>query len=202
MRVPTGEAVGARFNAAIEQIDAANAADPRRESADGESHPVELLYARRLTYWVERLAPDGSEELRVAARALHIRRWLIPRDDYPTTRTAYHEWRDALRVLHAEHASEILAHVGYDEPTISRVRELIRRTTFPQDPESRIIEDAATLLFLEYQLDELAAKTEHATMLRLLRRAWRKLTPRGRALVLCLQLSEASTALCLEAISG
>ena len=55
-----------RFQDAITRIDAANAQDPRG---------IELPYAQRLSGWVERLAPDASEELRLAARAQHICRW-------------------------------------------------------------------------------------------------------------------------------
>ena len=63
-----------RFQDAITRIDAANAQDP---------HGIELPYAQRLSAWVERLAPDASEELRLAARAQHICRWTIPRATYP-----------------------------------------------------------------------------------------------------------------------
>ena len=42
----------ARFRTAILRFDAVNSADPNREMADGEEHPRELLYARRLCAWV------------------------------------------------------------------------------------------------------------------------------------------------------
>ena len=38
-----------RFELAIERIDAANAEDPNFEMAEGEEHPKELLYSRRMT---------------------------------------------------------------------------------------------------------------------------------------------------------
>ena len=53
----------ARFAEAIARIDAVNARDPRG---------YELPYAERLSAWVDRLDPDASEELRLAARAQHI----------------------------------------------------------------------------------------------------------------------------------
>ena len=74
-----------RFQAAIARIDAANSADPRG---------YELPYAQRLSAWVDRLSPNASEPLRLAARAQHLCRWLIPRDSYPAGRIAYLKWRE------------------------------------------------------------------------------------------------------------
>ena len=83
-----------RFTAAIAQIDAANAADPNRESYQGRAEPRELLYSRRMSDWLSRLAPDASEALRLAARGQHICRWTIPRGSYPMDRTGYLRWRN------------------------------------------------------------------------------------------------------------
>ena len=194
--------VDTRFREAIEAFDNMNAQDPRRESVDGHDYPVELLYARRLSDWVERIAPSASEELRLAARALHLRRWVVPRQEYAMNRRGYHEWRDSLKERHADEAADILSRAGYPESFVGRVRDLITRVTFPDDPESRVIEDAVTILFLRHQLAELAAKTERAKTLRILRRAWVKLTHRGRALALCIDLGREETALVREALSN
>lgn len=69
-------------------IDEANALDPNREFWQGEEHPKELLYGRRMTEWLLRLRPDAGELLQIAARGQHIRRWEVPRDRYPPTRKA------------------------------------------------------------------------------------------------------------------
>jgi len=94
-----------RFQDAIGRIDAANAKDP---------HSIELPYAKRLSGWVERLAPNASEELRLAARAQHVCRWIIPRESYPAGRIGYLKWREDLKQFHAQKAGEILREVGYD----------------------------------------------------------------------------------------
>jgi hypothetical protein len=107
----------ARFQEAIASFDAANAADPRG---------IELPYSQRLSAWVERLAPDASEPLRLAARAQHICRWMIPRESYPPGRVGYLKWREDLKQFHAQKAGEILRQVGYDEATIAHVQDLIR----------------------------------------------------------------------------
>src|SRR5437899_276495 len=103
-----------RFQEAICRFDAANAQDPRG---------VELPYAERLSAWVERLSPQASEPLRLAARAQHIHRWMIPRESYPQGRLGYLKWREDLKQFHAQKAGEILCEVGYDEATVARVQD-------------------------------------------------------------------------------
>src|SRR5688500_15825767 len=95
----------ARFREAIQRFDALNAADPNHEIVGGEAQPRELCYARRLSDWVMRLAPQASEELRLTSRCQHLRRWHIPRGRYEMTRAGYHQWRNELKRFHAEQSS-------------------------------------------------------------------------------------------------
>ena len=149
-----------QFEAALRRFDAENARDPNREMAGGVSHPRELLFAQRLTDWVLRLCPDASEELRLAARCQHICRWEIPRGSYPMTRPGYLKWRADLKQFHAQKAGEILREIGYDESAVRRVQELNLKKNFPDDPETRVLEDALCLVFLQFQFAGLAAKTD------------------------------------------
>ena len=59
------------------------------------------------------------------------------------------QWRTALKKFHAQKSGEILRQVGYPDDTISRVQSLNLKNNFPQDPESRVLEDALCLVFLE-----------------------------------------------------
>ena len=61
------------------EIDASNASDPRQVLVDGKSRPREVAYSERMSECLGRLYPGASEELTIAARAQHIRRWQIPR---------------------------------------------------------------------------------------------------------------------------
>ncbi len=169
----------ARFQDAIARIDAANAADPRG---------VELPYSRRLSAWVERLAPDASEELRLAARAQHICRWMSPRESYPAGRIGYLKWREDLKHFHAEKAGEILREAGYEDATVARVQDLIRKRNFPRDPEGRVIEDALCLVFLETQFAETTAKTGDEKMISIIQKTWKKMTPHAREIALDMKL--------------
>ena len=71
-----------RFDLAIQEFDAAHREDPTI-LVDDQEVPWSLLYHRRMTHWVKHLAPDAPEPLLLAARCQHIRRWTIPRSDYP-----------------------------------------------------------------------------------------------------------------------
>lgn len=181
-----------RFQEAISRFDAANAQDPRG---------IELAYARRLSAWVERLAPEASEELRLAARAQHICRWMIPRESYPAGRLGYLKWREDLKQFHAQKSGEILREVGYDAATIQRVQDLIRKRNFPRDPEGRVLEDALCLVFLEMQLAETTAKTGEEKMIGILQKSWRKMTPRAREIALTLPMSAGCRALVEKALA-
>jgi hypothetical protein len=116
-----------RFQNALTRFDAANSEDPRRIVFRGRECPFELLYAERMTHWLEQLAPDASEILRLAARSQHICRWKIPRSEYPMDRAGYYRWRIRLYGFHAEKAAAILREVGYDESIVSRVEQLLQK---------------------------------------------------------------------------
>src|SRR5712672_2380359 len=132
----------ARFETAIRRFDAENSRDPNSETVNGAPQPRELVYAQWLTDWVLRLCPQASEELRLAARCQHLCRWEIPRSSYPMTRAGYLQWRNALKAFHAQKSGEILREVGYPDDTIVRVQNLNLKKNFPNDPDSRVLEDA------------------------------------------------------------
>src|SRR5438094_6450406 len=100
------------FEAALRRFDQENSCDPNIQLVDGQALPREVAYARWLTDWVLKLAPDASEPLRLAARCQHLCRWLVPRQSYPMTRAGYLQWREGLKKFHAQKAGEILREVG------------------------------------------------------------------------------------------
>lgn len=170
-----------RLRRAIERFDAENAQDPTRTSEDGVEAPEAVLYARRMTAWLERLAPDAEEAVRLAVRSQHIRRWEVPRSSYPMTRAGYHQWRTAAARFHAEVAGRILRDVGYDEAMVTRVQSLLRKERLKEDPGAQLLEDVACLVFLERTFAPFAAAHEDEKVTEILRRTWRKMSDRGRA---------------------
>jgi hypothetical protein len=191
-----------KFAAALGRFDAENARDPNRETDAGQDHPREWLYAQRLTAWVLRLAPDASEALRLAARCQHLCRWESPRSSYPMTRAGYLRWRADLKKFHAEKSGAILRETGYDPETICRVQELNLKKNFPADPETRTIEDALCLVFLEFQFAALAAKTDEEKTINALQKSWGKMTDAARAEALKLTYGEREQALLQRALQG
>jgi hypothetical protein len=176
--------ISERFRAAIERFDAANAADPNREpDPAGVEQPRELLYARRMSEMLERFAPEASEAVRLAVRCQHIRRWEIPRDAYPRTPEGYKAWRTRLMDFHADTAAAILREAGYEEEPIARVRSLLRKERLKRDPETQLLEDVVALVFLEHYLAGFVAghpEYDEAKFADILRKAWLKMSPRGR----------------------
>ena len=190
-----------RFKLAVARFDEENSRDPNREMADGVDQPKELVYAQWLTDWVLRLCPEASEELRLAARCQHLRRWEVPRNSYPMTRVGYLQWREGLKKFHAQKAGEILKEVGYSEEVIARVQSLNLKKDFPKDPETRILEDALCLVFLEHQFADLAAKTSEDKMINAVQKTWKKMTERARAKALEIPYSETQTNLLKKALA-
>jgi hypothetical protein len=185
----------ARFVRAIAGFDAANAEDPNRETVDGRERPKELLYAERLTAMLQRFAPDASEVLRLAARAQHIQRWKIPRNEYPMDRIGYLQWRKRLYKFHAQLASEILRDVGYDDATIAGVATLLKKEGLKSNADVQALEDVVDLVFLESYLADFVTKHgeyDVAKFTDILAKTAKKMSPRGRdAAISLIQAPEA-----------
>jgi hypothetical protein len=190
-----------RFERAMAAIDAANAEDPERAlDEDGQPQPAGLLYARRLSDWLNRLAPDAPEALRLAARAQHIRRWHIPRSAYPMDRAGYHRWRSRLYDFHAEQAGQVLQDAGYDDATIARVQSLLRKEKLDCDPDTQTLEDAVCLVFLEREFAEFARGRDESKLLTILQRTWKKMSEQGQRAALALELPAETRRLIEKAI--
>jgi hypothetical protein len=187
-----------KFQAALLRFDAENSRDPNSENFQ----PRELLYSERLTNWVLKLRPDASEELRLAARCQHICRWQSPRENYPMTRPGYLKWRADLKKFHAQKSGEILREVGYDEETVHRVQDLNLKKNFSDDADTRVLEDALCLVFLEFQLADLAAKTADDKTINALQKSWGKMTEAARAEALKLNYGEREKTLLQRALNG
>ena len=193
----------ARFRRVIRSIDEANE-DPNFEIDDGVARPKALLYGMRMQKWVEALDPDAPEALRIAARSQHIRRWEIPRSDYPMDRRGYLRWRTTLYAFHADRASEILRAQEYDAATIERVRALLQKRNLRADTEVQTLEDAAALVFLVHHLDDFLEREDIAEekAIDIIRKTWKKMTERGHEAASALALSDESTALLEKALAG
>jgi len=191
-----------RFNAAIARFDAANTDDPTAEVFQGVEYPGELLYAQRMTAWLDKLAPEASEALRLAVRCQHICRWTIPRHTYAMNRTGYLRWRTTLAKFHADTAAAILRDVGYDDVTIQRVQTLLRKEGLKRDAEVQCLEDVICLVFLENYCAAFATRHDEAKVLDILQKTWKKMSPRGREVALTLPIPAETRRLVAQALAA
>lgn len=177
-----------RLERAAAAIDAANSADPNRVETGGEAHPAERLYGQRMSAMLDRVYPDASEALRLAARAQHIRRWEVPRASYPMDRPGYLRWRKDLQRKHAEWAATILTTAGYDAGEIARVGSLIRKENLRRDPETQALEDVAALVFLAHYAEDFAGKHAPEKVVSILAKTLAKMSDHGKQAAAALDL--------------
>jgi hypothetical protein len=167
----------------ISRFDELNARDPNLIEVDGAKLPRQLIYAQRLTRWVLTLSPNASENLQIAARAQHVRRWEISRADYPPDKAGYHQWKNRLKMFHAEVAGSVLRECGCPPEMIEAVEALNTKRNFPTDPEAQTLEDALCLMFLECQAEPMLEKFGEEKARNALRKSWVKMSPQAHSLV-------------------
>lgn len=173
-------APSASFKEAIARFDAANAEDPNKEVFEGKEYPKELLYAERMTTWLDKFEPNASEALRLAARAQHIRRWAIPRSEYPMNRKGYNDWRTTLAKFHGDTAAAIMKEVGYDDAMCERVKALLLKDRIKlEDPDGQTLEDVICLVFLAYYFIPFAPHYSEPKLVGIVQKTWKKMSERG-----------------------
>lgn len=191
-------APSSRLSAALAAVDAANADDPFTIEVGGQARPKEQAHAELMTEWVQRLDPDADDAQLVAARAHHLRRWALPRSDYPEGRAGYLRWRAAQGKRHAAEVADIVTEVGYDDAFAAEVSAIVAKQGLSTDPRVQTHEDALCLVFLETQFEALADKLGDDHMVEVLAKTLAKMSPAGRRVAQDLDLGDRAAAL-LEA---
>jgi hypothetical protein len=190
-----------RFEIAIALIDKKNAEDENTYQVAELEYPKELLYSQRMTRKLLRFEPNASKALQIAARAQHICRWKIQRNEYPMDRVGYLKWRETLKKMHAVITGEILQQVDFDVQFIDRVQKIILKKLIKKNEESQTLEDTICLVFLDYYFDEFAAKHADEKVIDILQKTWVKMSKKGHEAALRITFSEKGLALVKEAIS-
>jgi tRNAThr (cytosine32-N3)-methyltransferase len=182
-------------------IDAAHEADPT-QATDGQ--PAELIYAGRVEAWVVKLVPDATPLLRLAARCQHLERWSVPRATFPDGKVGYLNWRKSLYGKQAARAKELLLIAGVPSAEADEAAAWVSKTGLKSNSGTQALEDAAVLVFLENEIVAFAA--QHAEYPRekfvdILKKTWRKLSPRAQEMARTLELPPGIAALVGEATS-
>ena len=167
-------------------IDTLHARDP--QTTAGKAN--ELIYAERMTAWLERLAPNASEELQIAVRSQHLCRWELPRSDYPKGRTGYLQWRSELGKMHAEKAVEVMAQNGYNESSQKQAYSLVRKLNLKKNAQSQTLEDCACLVFLEFEFSGFVAKHAEEKLIPIIQKTWAKMSLQAQQRALKLNFSD------------
>jgi hypothetical protein len=191
-----------RFQKAIAAFDQANAEDPNRVDDKGVPRPRELVHAERLSAWVERLEPNASEALLLAARCQHIRRWQIPRGSRPSGRVGYLQWRTELARFHADTATRILEEAGYERELTVSVRRINLKQNLHSNPDTQTMEDALCLEFLEFEFEAFSRKYSPEKVIEIVQKTWKKMSPRGHEFALKLPLSAGALELVKRALKA
>ena len=189
------------FESAIILIDKKNSEDINTYQVHGLEVSKELLYSQRMSQKLLQFEPDASEELQIAARAQHICRWKIARNEYPMDKVGYLKWRETLKKMHADITAKILKEVGYETEFIERVSFLINKKLIKKDDGSQTLEDVICLVFLEYYFEEFAEKHEDEKVIDILQKTWKKMSEKGHAEALKIAYSEKSLSLIKQAIA-
>ncbi len=159
-----------RFSKAIEKFDEYNAADPNGK---------EVLYAQRMSERLRTFEPNAAEHVALAIHCQHIGRWTIPRNSFPEGKKGYIAWRNKLKTFHAETAGRILKDVGYDDETVAKVKDLLEKKDLRKNTDTQLLEDVVCIVFVEFYLDEFAAKHDDDKVIDILAKTLKKMSPRA-----------------------
>lgn len=173
------------LSSAVGAIDAANVDDPN--GFDGE--PLALVQGRLAHGWVLQLEPGASDALLLAARAHHLRRWVVPRSSYPEGRPGYLTWRRDQKLRHAAELRAILAAEGIEPATVDRSCTIVTKAGLGSDPEVQTFEDAVCLTFLQTQLTSTIDKVhDDDHMVAVIAKTLTKMSDAGKAAALTIEL--------------
>ncbi|GAB4361567.1 MAG: hypothetical protein Kow00114_16170 [Kiloniellaceae bacterium] len=172
-----------RLESVLAAIDAANAADPTLErDGDGEG-PAALLYGRRMSAELDRVFPQASDHLKIAARGQHIERWKMPRNSYPEGKPGYFAWRKAQGAYHGQRVAGLMAAAGYAAEDCSRVESMLRKEGLKRNDEVQMLEDVICLVFLRWYFADFAAGRDPEQIFGIVAKTARKMSAEGRARV-------------------
>lgn len=178
------ETADARWPAVLRAFATHHLDDPREFVRDGVAMTISLDYHARVSAWVRRLDGDAEIAVRLAALAQHVRRFELPRRDYPEGVVGYKRWRAAAMLRHVELAKATLVSVGYEPALGDRVGAVMLKKQLHHDPGAALLEDAVCLRFVQDELAAFAADREPEAVAAIVAKTWAKMSPAGHAATL------------------
>ena len=92
--------------------------------------------------------------------------------------------------------------IGFDDTTIARVQDIVRKRGLGRDPEVQVFEDALCLTFLETQLASFAEQHPDPKAREVLAKTAKKMSGPARRLALQLPLPDPALAALRAAVAG
>lgn len=175
------------FEQVISLIDAVNREDPNQETAENKEWPKEYLYSLRMSEMLGRFKADADELLKIAVHGQHIQRWKSPRSDYPMGKPGYYQWRTSLYTFHADSVAELMVEGGYDQAAVERVKNAVGKKAIKTNPDSQLVEDVASLVFIEHYMLDFAQKHPEYSQekwLGIISKTWNKMSADAHAFAL------------------
>jgi hypothetical protein len=176
------------FDQAVAALEEVHKQDPNMEREQATRVPAEWLYTKRIAYFLQKVYPDASEELKLAGYCQHLYRWEIKRDDYPKGKAGYYQWRNFLGNYQAEKGAAILRSCGYSGDFIDRVVAILKKVNIRRMEEAQKLEDVVCLVFLQYYMEPFAAGKPDDQLIQIVQKTWTKMSEKGRAEALSLNL--------------
>jgi tRNAThr (cytosine32-N3)-methyltransferase len=118
-------------------------------------------------------------------------------------KVGYLTWRRSLYVKQSEKARQLLTEAGLPAEVAADVATWVSKTGLKTNRGTQALEDAAVLVFLESEIQAFAA--QHADYPRekfvdILKKTWKKMSPRAQELAIGLSLPDAIAGLVREAL--
>lgn len=179
-----------QYKTAIELIDKVHNQDPNTETIDGMEVKAELLYSNRMLSVLEKVAPDASLELKLAAKCQHISRWSIPRATFSMDKKGYYQWRAAIMEHQLSVTTSVLKQAEINDQSIEIIVDALKNKADKSNINASIIEDTACLTFIKWYLVPFAGQFDAAKAKIILQKTAGKMSTRGLGLLPEMELSE------------
>ena len=174
---------------AVELINSVHNQDPNSETIDGVDIKAELLYSQRMLSILQKVQPNASLELQMAAQCQHISRWSIPRTTFSMDKKGYYQWRAAIMEHQLSVTSSVLKQAEINQQSIEIVVDTLKNKADKTNINASIIEDTACLTFIKWYLVPFAGQFDPEKAKVILQKTANKMSERGLKLIPELQLS-------------
>lgn len=178
-----------QYTTAVELINAVHNQDPNTETVDGDEIMAELLYSQRMLSILEKVQPNASFGLKLAAQCQHISRWSIPRATFSMDKKGYYQWRAAIMEHQLTVSTSTLKQAGIEDDDISIITDALKNKADKSNINASIIEDTACLTFIKWYLVPFAGQFDPEKAKVILQKTANKMSDRGLKLISEIELS-------------